>query len=70
MSIEPSIADLAASSLVVAPDWARYRKCPICDAARGRPCTSMFEAVVEGRPAGGPKVLNIAHGFRQHRDGR
>jgi hypothetical protein len=72
VSIEPDLAAAVhrVDAAIVAPEWASYRLCPICKAAPGEACKSMFSAVRDGRPDGPPRVLNIAHGYRRRRAGR
>jgi hypothetical protein len=63
--IEPGISDLVGDVLAESlTDWSAYRTCPTCGAAVGAACTSMYSAIIEGRPDGDRKKLAIAHARR------
>ncbi len=70
--VEPSIAELARAweSSVTVQDWEDYVTCKICRAPAGKPCTAMYQAIMEGQRQDGPVELAHAHGFRKRRRGR
>jgi hypothetical protein len=66
MSIEPGDVDLIAPAF----DFSPYGLCRLCRAEPGQPCHTVYDAIVDGRPGGPPRSLNIAHGHRRRRPGR
>ncbi len=50
--------------------WDRWRKCPVCHAALGRPCRTLSGTVVNGRALDAAEVdRNRPHSRRQLRTG-
>lgn len=47
---------------MTAVDWSRWRKCPVCFASAGMPCTDMTGTVLEG----GELVEQIVVATRPH----
>lgn len=50
-------------------NWLAYRRCRICQAVTGRPCTSHSRHIVEGQPDGIRTELNQPHKARRRRSG-
>ena len=60
----------AEPGLVEPDDFDTFRKCPVCGATTGQPCTALSGYVTGGRPAGGITPLARAHTTRPLRTGR
>lgn len=50
-----------------AVDWMAWRKCRVCNAVCGTPCTSRSGRIVGGRPDGAVRELEQPHTARRMR---
>lgn len=55
---------------ISAPDWSRYRACPVCKAQLGAACMSLSGSIVGGRPDGVRTVTAKPHSSRKLRKSR